>query len=205
MIRRLVGGTLLGVVLAAAVLMSLAAGYGRQEAGSGPVDAVIVLGAGVRSDGTLGPAARARVARGVALMEAGLARTLIVTDSPNAAPAMAREARRLGLAEARLRVEGRARSTLQNALYTAPMVAGQRVILVTEGLHMARARASFAWAGVAVERGVVSTAYRDSAADTAAMLMREVLAWPYNVARVALWHVAGVLGVETAARLPYLD
>ncbi|WP_157966398.1 YdcF family protein [Oceanibium sediminis] len=189
-----------GVVLLALLSAALAPADPRGAA-------IVVLGAGGMPDGTPTPASRARVARGVALWKAGAAPVLIVSDGARVAPAMAVQARALGVPASALRVDSKAASTLQNALNVRRLLETGPpgpVVLVSEGIHMARARASFAWAGVTVSGYAHSSVFRPGPGPAVAMILRETLAWPYNIARVLGWHAAGVLGVPEARRMRWL-
>jgi uncharacterized SAM-binding protein YcdF (DUF218 family) len=62
-----------------------------------------------------------------------------------------------GISADRIRVEDKAASTRENALFTAPMLAGQtgRFILLTSDSHMFRASRTFARLGVHIEPSAV--------------------------------------------------
>ena len=116
-------------------------------------DAIICLGAGMDGAGTLDRAALTRVDRCVQLFEAGLASTIVFSggiareDGPNAGGQMARYAQSLGVPADQTIIEGRAQSTLQNALFSLDLVPdAQDIILVTEAFHLPRSWASFHWA-----------------------------------------------------------
>jgi uncharacterized SAM-binding protein YcdF (DUF218 family) len=91
-------------------------------------------------------------------------------------------------------VEDRSRSTLQNALFSRPLLgplAGDRVILVTDGFHLARAWASFRWAGYPqVSLAAASAFGQPPLPEQAWRTCRETLAWWFNLARVAAWEAA---------------
>lgn len=62
-----------------------------------------------------------------------------------------------GIPAGRIRLEDKSTSTRENALFTAPMLAGEtgRIVLLTSDSHMFRARRSFTRAGVHVEPSAV--------------------------------------------------
>jgi uncharacterized SAM-binding protein YcdF (DUF218 family) len=116
-------------------------------------DVIICLGAGMSADGTLDAAALARVDRCVQLFEADLAPAIVFSggvaheDGPNAGGQMARYAQSLGVPEENTIIEGRAQSTLQNALFSLDLTRdAQDIILVTEAFHLPRSWMSFHWA-----------------------------------------------------------
>ena len=194
------------VALAALAALAVAQARGREAHDAG---AILVLGASMTPDGRLSPAGRARVDTGVALWRQGRAPVLVMSGGPavpggvSAGARMAARAARAGVPAAALRVEGRAQSTLQNMALARPLLDGAPVILVTHGYHMARARASAAWAGVAVAGWAAPAAFTRGRAGLRD-LAREALAIPFNLARVAAWHALGRAGVAEEARMRLL-
>jgi uncharacterized SAM-binding protein YcdF (DUF218 family) len=101
-------------------------GAGRREKAS--ADAIVVLGRGVRPDGTLGLVARARVDRAVELYQLGVAPRIIFAgrsalmgdDDPaiTEAAAMAAHASARGLPAKASFVEDESRDTIGNAFFT---------------------------------------------------------------------------------------
>ncbi len=124
-----------------------------------PADAVVVLGAPLRADGTLSPQAEERVRAGVALWQRGLAPVVCVVGGhgPAAiagtaaeAEGMARLVRELGVPESALRVDRRSTCTSSNARRAAEILLPEgrrRVWLVTQPFHTRRARYYFRRAG----------------------------------------------------------
>lgn len=207
MLRRLTRLALLAVGMGYALVV-LSALFAVAVAPAAPRGAaIVVLGAGGDADGTLGPAAQARVAQGVALWKAGAAPLLVMSDGAAVAAEMAAAARAAGVPPAQVRIDGNARSTLQNALNTRAIMdaaGADAAILVTEGFHMARARASFAWAGVPVSGYALSGVLRPGIRGAVGMTLREALAWPFNIARVLVWHAGALFGYDEGDRFRWL-
>ncbi len=111
-------------------------------------DAIVVLGAGVRSDGTLGVRTTARLESALALSGRLPEATIVVTGGAvtsqlEEGPAMADWLAARGVARARIVVEPRARHTGENADFVVPILgrlAVRRAVLVTDRNHQARAR-----------------------------------------------------------------
>ena len=118
-------------------------------------DAILVLGGGVRYDGTLSAVSRARVECAIGLYRAGVAPRLIMTGKSglllskplSEAGVMAAHARAYDVPASALLVEEQARDTLGNARFTrehylAPN-AWRRVHIVTSHFHRRRAEILF--------------------------------------------------------------
>lgn len=123
-----------------------------------PADAIVVLGGGIRPDGTLSNPSLRRALHGVTLYRTGLAPLLVFLgaprdDQPEEANARARLARSLGLpAGAILEVTG-AWTTREEAAHVRARLAARgihRILLVTDSQHMARAEPLFERAGFEV-------------------------------------------------------
>jgi uncharacterized SAM-binding protein YcdF (DUF218 family) len=120
-------------------------------------EAIVVLGAVLDRAGLPQPALRRRTARGIELWEAGAAPLLVLSGGgrgarPEAA-AMLDIARAAGVPEPALLVEERSRNTFENAVLTHQLLAARglrRVILVSDGYHLPRARFLFRLAGLSV-------------------------------------------------------
>lgn len=141
---------------------------------STPADAIVVLGAGVHPDGTMGRSARERVEAGVKAWRAGLAPWLLLTGGPSdallrgrwcrrwrrfaattseatEAAAMRRLALLLGVPAEAVLVEEEARSTEENARFAARLMRRgglTRALLVTQPYHERRSLAVFTEAGI---------------------------------------------------------
>lgn len=121
--------------------------------GMQPAEAIVCLGGGMDVNGTLAQAVLTRVERCVQLYEAGHAPFIIFSggtatvDGPSAGGQMGRYALTLGLPQNAIIEEGRAQSTLQNALFSLVLNDDFRsYIIVTEAFHLPRSWVSFQWA-----------------------------------------------------------
>jgi uncharacterized SAM-binding protein YcdF (DUF218 family)/lysophospholipase L1-like esterase len=91
--------------------------------------------------------------------------------SCSVAEVMANLARQVGVPAADIRVEEQSRTTWENAVYATPILRAmnaQRILLVTDRLHMARAESVFAHFGFTVER--VSVPMHETNDDNIGML-----------------------------------
>ncbi|MHA1113317.1 MAG: YdcF family protein [Alphaproteobacteria bacterium] len=133
-----------------------------------PHDVIIVLGAALRSGGHPSPTLRRRLDHGVALYHDGAAPALLVTGGtrgaqPSEAAAMARLAAAAGVPEAAITVETQARTTLENARNSARIMAARgwsSALLVTDSVHMPRARLAFRAVGLRPKPAPVRRAWR---------------------------------------------
>ena len=178
--------------------------------GSGPADAIVVLGAGVIGDCEVNQNGFRRVL--MAARQWRERRTPIVlmsggTGLPSCpvAEVMARLAREMGISESVVRVEKASRNTHENGVLAASMLKGwgvRRVLLVTDRLHMARASAVYSQQGfVVLPRSVP---IYESHVDNVSMLkagIREYLALAYYRARGWIGGLPSP-AVEVAARYP---
>jgi uncharacterized SAM-binding protein YcdF (DUF218 family) len=171
-----------------------------------PAEVIVVLGGGVRRDGSPGPDTLARVRHGVELFRRGLAPRLHFTgghtnpDLPGLGTAMAAVATAEGVPAAAITVENASRSTLQNALLSRtvlpPAVTGA-IIIVSDGYHLGRAWATFRWAGYGPVEVSAATGFGDGSWRVKVRrVARESLAWFYNAARLAAWATLNTLGFD---------
>jgi uncharacterized SAM-binding protein YcdF (DUF218 family) len=137
-----------------------------------PADALIVLAAGLDSDGVLSNSSMRRALRGITLYKKGLAPLLVLSGSP--APAGGRPeaqvradlARELGVPPAALILLGTARATREEALEFGRLLRPRgvrRILLVTDGDHMPRAFPLFERAGFEVFPAPVHDTVYDAA------------------------------------------
>lgn len=162
----------------------------------GPADAIVVLGAPLRADGTLSPQAEERVNEGVRAYRRGLAPLICLTGghgpasldgNPAEAEGMARWVRRMGVPEEAIVVDRASRTTHENARCSAKLLlprGARRVWLVTQRFHTRRAkyyfrRAGFAPLGLEIVGGFEA---RDPG-KTLRWAVREYAAWGLALAR----------------------
>ena len=161
-------------------------------------DAIVILGAPIRADGTLSPQADERVRVGVDLYRAGLAEVIAVVgghcprghdDTPAEAEGMARLVRALGVPERALRVDRLSTSTVTNAARAAAILLPEgrrRVWLVTQPFHLRRARFHFRRAGFEPHGWHIDASIQYRRPDLALRWIgREYAAWALALARAA--------------------
>ncbi len=113
---------------------------------AGPADAIVVLGA-AQYNGQPSPVLRARLDHAAALWRRGVAPVIIATgglgerDTVSEAEAARRYLAQLGVPDSALLVEGTGRSSVPSLRAAARRVrsrGGNRVVLVSDGFHLAR-------------------------------------------------------------------
>lgn len=170
-IRRLALSALLAVwllsipVTADIMMGTLEAWYPQPEPAALPrFDAIVVLGGGVWTKGTLRPAhelvdlTMQRTACAADLFLQGVAPKLLLSGGdarifgrgPTESVEMKRWAQRLGVPEAAILLEERSRTTYENAVYTKQILGDASVLLVTSASHLPRATALFRKQGLQV-------------------------------------------------------
>jgi uncharacterized SAM-binding protein YcdF (DUF218 family) len=179
-----------------------------------PAGVIIVLGGNMEKDNTLGAETRARVLAGVRLFEAGLAPRIHFTGGVprKGRPGAGAQMRALAIAEgvpaAAATAESLSESTLQNALFSRPVLGPEAdgpVILVSDGFHLARSWLSFRWAGYGPVALAAATAFGDEPAEEQARrVVRETLAWWFNLARLAAWETMQAVAGPDPARVDML-
>ena len=195
---RLLASLVLVLVLTAAAVTASAVWFALYPP-TRPAELLIVLGGDMTEGNLLGQQTRERVEAGVALFKAGAAPRIHFTGGspgqgqPGAGEQMRALAVELGLPPAATSAENLSQSTLQNALFSRPLLgplADRPVILVTDGFHLARAWASFRWAGYGpVDLAATSAFGPPPLREQLRSLSRETLAWWFNLARVAAYQV----------------
>lgn len=121
-------------------------------------EAIVVLGGGVMPDGVLSPSSMRRALHGILLHRKGLAPLLVffgpVRDGgPAEAEVRAELARALGVSPDAIITAAEPRTTREEALRGSVLLQAkgvQRILLVTDAVHMRRARTAFERAGFAV-------------------------------------------------------
>ena len=124
-----------------------------------PCDAIVVLAAGLKDDGTLNDESLRRTVAGIELFKSGLAPTLILSGSfdergirATEADLRARLATTLGIPSGQIVRIYDSKTTYEEAQHTALVLGStqKRVLLVTETLHMIRASGTFEKLGMTV-------------------------------------------------------
>jgi uncharacterized SAM-binding protein YcdF (DUF218 family) len=123
-------------------------------------------------------------------------------DLPSSAAVMARAS---GVPAAAVIIEPRARSTLQNAVFSLQHLPdAARLIVVTEAYHLPRAWVSFRLMGadeVRLYASARAVANPDGPFMERHPVLRESLAIWFNIARAAVFALGGALGVPQDARV----
>jgi len=204
--------TLAGVILAA---WQMERRHGDGRSLEAPVDAIIVLGAGIDPDGVLNFATRRRVGEAVALLAAGKANRLIMTGGrpgwrkPPIGAQMRDLAVAMGAPETRVLVEDQASTTFENIRFSVPIAraaGAERIALLTDHFHLMRADL-LARALTGQRFALVSAdgMEHQHKMDQAKQLLRETLAWWYNLGKVAAWWSLGALGYSEAERAAWIE
>lgn len=169
------------------------------------VDVIVCLGAGMSADGTLHPPTIRRVETCVDLFAAGIAPRLhftggrAVPGGPAAGDQMALLAISLGVPDFAISRETESLSTLQNALFSQPMLQeADTLLIVTEAFHLPRSATSFRILGpqkVSIQMSEPVRGHSDGTPEWR-MIRREVVAIWFNGLRLGAWWVGGAFGIE---------
>lgn len=186
-VRRLlfwaIGGVMLWLVFAV-VLAGVVHIYGMRD-DSRVSDTIVVLGAGLRRDGSAGPALTRRTLHAAQLYREGLAPRIICSGGHaeprprSEAAACAEILQRQGIPDSAVILEDRSRSTEENALYTREIMDANgwtRALVVSDSFHMLRAEWIFNGYGIEFTPGPVLPDQIRSTSTYLASLSREVLA-----------------------------
>jgi len=116
-------------------------------------DILIVPGADIQSDGMIGVATYWRTVYAARIWHEGVWKQIVVSGGGELAPAMRDFLVACGVPPAAVLMETAARSTHENALFTARLLRGNngRLVLVTSEYHMYRAIRAFRRAGLNVQ------------------------------------------------------
>ena len=214
MIRWLLRLVLLGaavlLVTAASVFLGAVLMQQRHSDGrslSEPVEAAIVLGAGVNPDGKLGYSTQRRVAAGVDLLRAGLAERLVMSGrivGSNVAKVMRETAFALGAPGHAVVLEDESETTFQNIRFSFAMArrnGWDSLAILTDDYHLLRAWALACYFG-RCDVGLVAAPTMGVAPEnhSAREVGRETLAWWFNVLKIAAWSALGAAGVPESRR-----
>ena len=193
---RLVWRGLLGLVFALALAAAVFVDLITHAAESDPVargDAAVVLGAAVWGDGP-SPVFQARIDHALDLYRAGHVRTLVFTGGTQADSVAAESevARRyaigLGTPPEAIREEVRSRTTLGNLRCSLPVIralGADRIVLVSDPLHLWRARWMARDLGLDVEIAPTpTTRYRTRSARGRFLLREVVFSFVYAAQRL---------------------
>lgn len=219
LLRRLaaVGAAVLAVTLGAVVWQTEAMSDAHLDGRSltEPVDAVIVLGAGVEGDGRLAYSSRRRAEAAARLLAEGRTNALIFSGGlglwhpETPAGALMRDLAAAALPpgaglRARMAVEPNSRTTFENLRFSFAIAEAKgyrRLALLSDPYHLARAErlaAYFGQPGI----GLVAAAgfEREGLQARIGTYLREAAAWWYNLGKVAVWEALTLLGVDAETR-----
>jgi uncharacterized SAM-binding protein YcdF (DUF218 family) len=152
------------------------------ETGRPQADAIVVLGAALRPDGTPGEPLLRRIRHGVELFKAGAAPRLILCggdgrrSGTSEAAAMRVIALGAGVPAEAILLDERSTNTYENAVETGALLRAhglRTVLLVSERFHLPRARMLFRLNGVSV--AAVSAAPSGGLRYRADMIVREIV------------------------------
>lgn len=174
-----------------------------------PADLIVVLGGDFGHDACRGDADY-RMLRGLEVAAAMPDATVVVSETVAPFPNLVRAniamlSHQTGLPQpGKVLVESRAISTFENVRFTAEMLGeapARRVILVTDPVHMLRARALWhhffgEWPDYALAR----TRGEPTSRVRLAYHLREAAAWWLNIGKVAAWEALTLAGVDEATR-----
>ena len=201
-LRRLIGVALAVYVLTLLTVSAFALLH-RNPASPPNVEMIVCLGAGATKAGAIGAGSAARAEACAEAYLLGAAPVILFTGAnsdptkPSIARVMADHAMARGVPDTAVIVEERSRSTLQNALFSAPLIGeAQTILLVTHGFHLPRSYASFAaigqWQIEPWSAGGI--AYDADGSVNWSALPREALAIWFNFARYLIWKAAKMAG-----------
>lgn len=213
-VRAVVIGLLVWIATCLAVLALGRAAWDQHGAGRSlgkTVDAAIVLGGGFDGDGTIGYSTRRRVAAAVEALQGGRVRHLIFSGAPmgrtedvTAARLMADHARQLGAPPGSLFLEPRATTTFENLRFGLALARDhgfESVAIVTDSFHLPRAAALAAYFGAADIGQIAAPGLEfDSPGNRLFSILREGLAWWYNLYKVIGWEALSLLALDPAER-----
>ncbi len=169
-------------------------------------DVIVVLGGDITGSGELNAATLQRVTAAVALFQESAAPLMVMTGGDGVGDAMRTTALNAGVPDTAILVEGAARSTLQNALFTADLTGVEldaALLLVSQKYHLPRANASFRWAGFSDVTNIAANA--DSGFTLSKDLLWEAVKWPSNILRAAAASAAKAGKVPRESYIEYLE
>lgn len=156
--------------------------------GDGPFDAIVALGAPLRTDGSLSDVVEERVQTAVALWRRGVAPIVCMCGGATRgsrvaeAEVMGGRAVELGVPAATLVIEARSMTTLENAREASKLLKGRRILLVSQPFHLRRGRYWFRRHGFDVTPHWIADSVQYAMPRRAARwVLREYGAWVYDV------------------------
>jgi uncharacterized SAM-binding protein YcdF (DUF218 family) len=188
--------------------------YGRVADGSAPARFALILGGGIKPDALPSFASRARIRRGIELLRAGAADTMLLSgggrfgpEGKSAAALMRDFAIAEGAPADRILVEERAATTYENMIFSFAMIDdlggaadGSDTFLVTSDTHLLRATLLAGYLGRDTVRPVsVDVLDRLTLRGKAITVQREASAWWYNLGRIAVWEMMEAVGLSSPA------
>lgn len=146
----------------------------------------LVLGAAVFPDGGPSPTLHLRVAHAVHLYRAGAVTEICVSGGhgrhgPPEGEVGVALARTMGVPDTALMAETASRNTVENLVMSAPLLAGRRIVIVSNRWHLPRALIAARLLGIAAE--IDGPAGRMSWPRTARAALREAAATPTTALR----------------------
>lgn len=185
-----IGAALIALIVSAIVIYT----YGQVDRAE-PADAIVILGAGTRRDGTPSYSYARRIRHALRLYAQGYAPRLICTGGytqrhpVSEGAACAAMLRAHGVPESAIFYEESSRNTEENALYAYQIMAAngwQRALLVSDGYHLFRAEAMFRAHGLTVSSSPAQLSHgalpwqsvmRNMVRETAAFIWWQVRQW----------------------------
>ncbi|MEM7526366.1 MAG: YdcF family protein [Pseudomonadota bacterium] len=176
-----------------------------------PVEAVIVLGGGVAPDFTLNYVGRARADTAVAVLQIGKGEVAIFTGTLNRvdrpegeAGLMRNRAIQGGVAANRLFIEPDAQTTLENLRFSFALGEAQgftKFAILTDAFHLPRALALAHLLGKEDVVAVASPGLDEHGVFVrGAFLVREAMAWWFNLGKAVVWKGMELAGMDENAR-----
>ncbi|MFD0915304.1 YdcF family protein [Pseudahrensia aquimaris] len=155
-------------------------------------DAIVVLGAAVWADEQPSPTLRLRTEHAIHLYQEGTANLMVLCgglgkNPPSEAEVMAQLCREANVPENALILEDRSTTTLENAKFSAILLAphkAKRLMIVSDKYHLRRARMVFQSLGFSVETSAPVS--RLPLLKRMAASIREAIAMPYYWVRISL-------------------
>jgi uncharacterized SAM-binding protein YcdF (DUF218 family) len=178
--------------------------YATEGTRPGPAPLVVVLGSGLRSETELERRSSARLETAVRLRAEGRVERLHFTGASSGTVSVAEVMRDYAVARGvppdAITIETESRTTLQNAMFTlreiGPLPPG--TLVLTDGVHLPRAWASFVWAGSGTDIVLVPSDRLpdETLARYLSFVARETLAIWLNVGRVLVASVLVLAGID---------